>query len=66
MKQCNKRGDSRMKYTKGINLGKYKLNILITNKDSFEECDKELIEEINRHSEIPDLEKVEIIKEALI
>jgi len=55
-----------MKYTKGINLSKYKLNILITNKDSFEECDKELIEEINRHSEIPDLEKVEIIKEALI
>ena len=55
-----------MKYTKGINLGKYKLNILITDKNSFEECNKEIIEELNRHSEIPDLEKVEIIKEALI
>ena len=55
-----------MKYTKGINLVKYKLNILVTNKNSFEECDKEIIEEINRHSEINDLEKIEIIKEALI
>ena len=55
-----------MKYTKGINLGKYKLNILVTDKDSFEECDKEIIEELNRHSEIPDLEKIELIKEVLI
>lgn len=55
-----------MKYTKGINLGKYKLNILVTDKNSFEECNKEIIEELNKHSEIPDLEKVKIIKEALI
>lgn len=55
-----------MKYTKGVNLRKYKLNILITDKNSFEECNKEIIEELNRHSEIPDLERVEIIKEVLI
>ena len=55
-----------MKYTKGINLGKYRLNILVTDKNSFEECDKEIIEELNRHSEIPDLERIEIIKEVLV
>lgn len=55
-----------MKYTKGINLGKYRLNILVTDKASFEECNKEIIEELNNHSEISDSEKIEIIKEVLI
>lgn len=55
-----------MKYTKGITIGKYRLTILVADKNSFEECDKEIIEELNKHSEIPELERIEIIEEALI
>lgn len=52
-----------MKYTKGVKI--YKLNILVTDKDSFEECDKEILKELERHSELSTKEKEQIIKEVL-
>jgi len=51
------------KYTKGIKI--FKFSILATDKDSFEECDKEILEELNRHPEIDSKDKEQIIKEVL-
>lgn len=52
-----------MKYSKSIKI--YKFSISIINKDSFEECDREIIAELERHPEIDEKEKAEIIREVL-
>jgi hypothetical protein len=49
-----------MKYHKGIKIGK-KINIMITDKNSFEECNKEIIEELERHPEINEQDRKEVI-----
>lgn len=52
-----------MKYTKGITI--YKLHIIATEKDSFEECNRCLIKSLNRHVEIDVKVREEVIKEML-
>ena len=51
------------KYTKGIKI--FKFSIMVTDKDSFEECDKEILEELERHPGIEQKDKEQIIKEVL-
>lgn len=51
------------KYSKIVNI--YKLKIIVIDKDNFEECDKEIIEELDRHPEINEEVKKEFIKEVL-
>lgn len=52
-----------MKYSKGITI--CKLHITVTDKDSFEECDKCIIEALDRHPEIDKEIKQQFIKEVL-
>jgi len=52
------------KYTKGIKI--FKLNIIATDKDSFEECDQEILKELEKHSELDKEVREKIIKEVLI
>ena len=52
-----------MKYNKGITI--YKLHITVTDKDSFEECNRCLIKSLNTHAEIDEEVRKEIIKEML-
>lgn len=42
------------KYSKGIKI--FKLNILVTDKNSFAECDKEILKKLN---EFPDLSETD-------
>ena len=51
------------KYSKGIKV--YKYNILVTDKDSWEECDKELLEQIEMSPDFDDELKKYLIKEVL-
>lgn len=51
------------KYHKAIRWGK--INIAIRNKDSFEECNKEILEELERHPDLNDEDKQFLIKEVL-
>ena len=51
------------KYSKGIKI--YKLNIVVTNKDSFEECNKEIINRLDQHPEL-DKEEVKEIKRMIL
>lgn len=56
-----------MKYSKGIVISKpqHTLRIMVTDKDSFEECNKEILEELQRHPGINPKDKEQIIKKVL-
>lgn len=51
------------KYSKGIKIDKFA--ILVTDKDSFSECNKEILEELERHPGIKEEDKKQIIREVL-
>lgn len=53
------------KYQKGVTFNYGKTRIMVINKDSFEECDKELLKELDRLSDI-DQDEIERIKRLIL
>ena len=51
------------KYSKGITI--FRLHISVTDKDSFEECNEEILEELERHPELDTKVREQIIREVL-
>ena len=58
-------GENKMKFSKEIvlSIAPYKtMRIAVTEADSFKDCDRELMSELNRHPEIKKLNVEEIAK----
>ena len=51
------------KYSKALTI--FKLRISVTDKDNFEECNAEILEELERHPELDSKLKNQIVKEVL-